>query len=57
MMIPEVLGKEKNNLFFHLGEGIFVLYLVWVNGVPNRYLIEPIVLEPWLINARYPVKI
>ncbi len=57
MMIPEVLGREKSNIFIHLGDGLFVLYLVWVNGVQNWYNIEPIVLDPWLERGWYPVTI
>ena len=33
------------------------MYLVKVTGVPNRYGIEPIVLEPFLENKKFPFQV
>jgi len=48
MIVPEILGREKHTILFKLGDGNFVIYLVKVNGVRNRYDVEPIFFDPFI---------
>lgn len=54
MIVPEILGKEKHSIFFKLGDGNLIIYLVKVNGVKNRYEIEPIFYEPFIEGNSIP---
>lgn len=54
MIVPEILGKENHSIFFNIGDGNLLVYLVKVNGVKNRYEIEPIFHDPFISGDFLP---
>jgi len=48
MIVPEIIGREKHTIFFKLGDGNLIIYLIKVNGVKNRYEVEPIFHDPFV---------